>query len=101
MVILPLLDINTAKFTTLLSRLPILLQQDEDQLLNGIWIGLLSVEALMVLGVMVRGLFRGLASSKWFRSGLGQRTRHSMTHSVDMGVTRRMNEERHQWAWVS
>ncbi|KAK4100456.1 hypothetical protein N658DRAFT_402908, partial [Parathielavia hyrcaniae] len=40
--------------------------EDENQLLNGIWIGLLSVEALMVLGVMVRGLFRGVASSRWF-----------------------------------
>jgi len=29
---------------------------DEDQLLNGIWISLLSVEALMVFGVAVRGL---------------------------------------------
>jgi hypothetical protein len=39
-------------------------QQDEDQLLNGIWIGLLSVEALMVLGVAVRGLVGAVASSR-------------------------------------
>ncbi|KAK0708102.1 hypothetical protein B0H67DRAFT_494459 [Lasiosphaeris hirsuta] len=29
---------------------------DEDELLNGIWISLLSVEALMVIGVALRGL---------------------------------------------
>jgi hypothetical protein len=39
-------------------------QQDEDQLLNGIWIGLLSVEALMVLGVALRGLVGAVASSR-------------------------------------
>ncbi|KAK1759787.1 hypothetical protein QBC47DRAFT_398590 [Echria macrotheca] len=33
-----------------------LLAADEDELLNGIWIGLLSVEALMVVGVAMRGL---------------------------------------------
>ena len=33
-----------------------LADHDEDQLLNGIWIGLLAVEALMVFGVAVRGL---------------------------------------------
>ena len=33
------------------------LLEDEDQLLNGIWIGLLSVEALMVVGVVLHGLF--------------------------------------------
>lgn len=29
---------------------------DEDELLNGIWISLVSVEALMVIGVAIRGL---------------------------------------------
>ncbi|KAH6842752.1 hypothetical protein B0I37DRAFT_417909 [Chaetomium sp. MPI-CAGE-AT-0009] len=36
--------------------------QDEDQLLNNIWIGLLGVEALMVLGVALRAV----ASSRLF-----------------------------------
>ncbi|KAK4032669.1 hypothetical protein C8A01DRAFT_20287 [Parachaetomium inaequale] len=41
-------------------------QEDEDQLLNNIWIGLLSVEALMVLGVALRGLVGAVASSRLF-----------------------------------
>lgn len=36
----------------------------EDQLLNGIWIGLLSVEALMVLAVALRGLLGALWASR-------------------------------------
>jgi hypothetical protein len=40
------------------------LAQDEDQLLNNIWIGLLGVEALMVLGVAVRGLVGAVSSSR-------------------------------------
>lgn len=43
--------------------------QDEDKLLNNIWIGLLSVEALMVLGVALRGLVGAVASSKLFVGG--------------------------------
>jgi hypothetical protein len=39
-----------------------ILTSDEDQVLNGIWIGLLSVEALMVLGVAVRGLVGAVSS---------------------------------------
>jgi hypothetical protein len=31
---------------------------NEERLLNGIWIGLLSIEALMVVGVAVRGLVK-------------------------------------------
>ncbi|KAL2187197.1 hypothetical protein L209DRAFT_298559 [Thermothelomyces heterothallicus CBS 203.75] len=42
----------------------LLAQQSEDQLLNNIWIGLLSVEALMVLGVALRGLLGAVASSR-------------------------------------
>ena len=34
---------------------------DEDQLLNGIWISLLSVEALMVVGVAIHGLIGAIA----------------------------------------
>ncbi|KAK3381697.1 hypothetical protein B0H63DRAFT_524389 [Podospora didyma] len=34
---------------------------DEDQLLNGIWISLLSVEALMVVGVAIHGLVGAIA----------------------------------------
>jgi hypothetical protein len=41
-------------------------QKDEDQFLNNIWIGLLSVEALMVLGVALRGLVGAVASSRLF-----------------------------------
>ncbi|KAK4248033.1 hypothetical protein C7999DRAFT_13977 [Corynascus novoguineensis] len=49
----------------------LLSQQNEDQLLNNIWIGLLSVEALMVLGVALRGLVGAVASSRFF----GRQTR--------------------------
>jgi len=35
---------------------------DENELLNGIWIGLLGVETLMVVGVAVRSLFKAIAS---------------------------------------
>ncbi|KAL2162265.1 hypothetical protein VTH06DRAFT_7178 [Thermothelomyces fergusii] len=41
--------------------------QSEDQLLNNIWIGLLGVEALMVLGVALRGLLGAVASSRLAR----------------------------------
>lgn len=53
----------SATLSTLLAKAA---QQDEDQLLNGIWIGLLSVEALMVLGVALRGLVGAVASSRRF-----------------------------------
>ncbi|KAK4444529.1 hypothetical protein QBC34DRAFT_308868 [Podospora aff. communis PSN243] len=33
---------------------------DEDQLLNGVWISLVSVEALMVIGVAIRGLIAAI-----------------------------------------
>jgi hypothetical protein len=36
---------------------------EEHQLLNGIWIGLMSVEALMVLGVALRSLVGSVLSS--------------------------------------
>ncbi|AEO64376.1 uncharacterized protein THITE_2110477 [Thermothielavioides terrestris NRRL 8126] len=36
----------------------------EDDLLNSIWIGLLGVEALMVLGVALRGLVGAVAASR-------------------------------------
>ncbi|KAK0709856.1 hypothetical protein B0T26DRAFT_652498 [Lasiosphaeria miniovina] len=45
------------------------LSGDEDELLNGIWISLLSVEALMVIGVALRSLFGVIAPR------LKQRTR--------------------------
>lgn len=35
---------------------------DENELLNGIWISLLSVEALMVAGVAIRGLVKAIMS---------------------------------------
>lgn len=35
-----------------------LLSGNEDQILNGIWIGLLSVEALMVLGVAAQSVLK-------------------------------------------
>lgn len=54
------------------------LAQDEDQLLNNIWIGLLGVEALMVLGVAVRGLVGAVSSSRSRR----QRRRSSSLASV-------------------
>lgn len=41
-----------------------LADHDEDQLLNGIWIGLLSVEALMVVGVALHGLV-GMMAPRW------------------------------------
>lgn len=40
---------------------------DEDQLLNGIWIGLLSVEALMVLGVALRSLVGAVSASGFWQ----------------------------------
>lgn len=52
-----------------------LLASDEDTLLNGIWIGLLSVEALMVLGVALRGLVGAVVSSRWW-SRCSTRSRH-------------------------
>jgi hypothetical protein len=33
----------------------------EEDVLNGLWIGLLGLEALMVTGVALRGLFRAIA----------------------------------------
>jgi hypothetical protein len=61
-------NLSSSLSSTLSSSLSTLLakaaQQDEDQLLNGIWIGLLSVEALMVLGVALRGLVGAVASSR-------------------------------------
>ncbi|KAL2019409.1 hypothetical protein VTK56DRAFT_9700 [Thermocarpiscus australiensis] len=39
-----------------------ILAGDQDRLLNSIWIGLLSLEALMVLGVAVRGLVGAVSS---------------------------------------
>jgi len=68
-----MLDIN---LSALLS------QQSEDQLLNNIWIGLLSVEALMVLGVAVRGLAGAVASSRLFGH---QRRRSSTAGSESLG----------------
>jgi hypothetical protein len=47
--------------------------QDEDQLLNHIWMGLLGVEALMVLGVALRAV----ASSRLF-AGAAVGRRNSM-----------------------
>ncbi|KAK4217185.1 hypothetical protein QBC37DRAFT_370132 [Rhypophila decipiens] len=35
---------------------------DENEMLNGIWIGLMSVEALMVAGVALRGLIKAVMS---------------------------------------
>jgi hypothetical protein len=74
--------------TALLSRLSLLVhrfqQQDEDQLLNGIWIGLLSVEALMVLGVMVRGLV-GAVASRGYGKG-DRRRRRSSGDNMAMGM---------------
>ncbi|KAK3897322.1 hypothetical protein C8A05DRAFT_39130 [Staphylotrichum tortipilum] len=57
---------------------------DEDQLLNNIWMGLLGVEALMVLGVAVRGLVGA-------GSRMRERRRSASTASVtgmdmDMGM---------------
>ena len=52
--------------------------QDEDKLLNNIWIGLLGVEALMVLGVALRGLVEAVSSSRLF----GPRRRSSSSSSV-------------------
>ncbi|KAK4151527.1 hypothetical protein C8A00DRAFT_17072 [Chaetomidium leptoderma] len=60
----------------------LLAAQDEDQLLNGIWIGLLSVEALMVLGVALRGLVGAVASSRFFEERRQRRRRSS----VGMGM---------------
>ncbi|KAK4238333.1 hypothetical protein C8A03DRAFT_15181 [Achaetomium macrosporum] len=52
---------------------------DEDQLLNRIWIGLLGVEALIVMGVALRGLLAAVSSSRL----LGHRTRSS----ADVGLS--------------
>jgi hypothetical protein len=50
--------------------------KDEDRLLNGIWIGLLSVEALMVLGVVVKGVVDRRARRRRMRKGsVGKRRR--------------------------
>ncbi len=56
----------------------LLAEQDEDKLLNNIWMGLLGVEALMVLGVALRGLVGAVSSSRLF----GHRRRSSSSSSV-------------------
>ncbi|KXX75404.1 hypothetical protein MMYC01_206462 [Madurella mycetomatis] len=58
-----------------------ILSSDEDKLLNGIWISLLSVEALMVLCVALRGLV-GAVSSRW---ALTHRARSRMGPAADVG----------------
>jgi hypothetical protein len=85
------LNLNPAALLNF-SRLSLLVQQfnqrpGEDQLLNGIWIGLLSVEALMVLGVMVRGLLGAVGSSRMRR-----RRRSSGEISIGIGMGHGMCE---------
>lgn len=66
--------------------------QDEDQLLNHIWMGLLGVEALMVLGVALRAvassrLFAGAAAVGRRQSNLkGLRGADADAAGVGMGV---------------
>lgn len=42
----------------MMSSYALALGYEEDRLLNGIWIGLLSVEALMVIGVTIHSVVR-------------------------------------------
>ncbi|SPQ26783.1 992bd59f-c947-4386-bcd8-7b3793a1c7f1 [Thermothielavioides terrestris] len=66
---LPSLLPNLSNLSTLLRSTPHRPRHDghaipEDDLLNSIWIGLLGVEALMVLGVALRGLVGAVAASR-------------------------------------
>lgn len=64
--------------TNLASRLSARLSaQDENQLLNHIWMGLLGVEALMVLGVALRAV----ATSRLFTAAAGAVTGSSSSSS--------------------
>ncbi|KAK4145562.1 uncharacterized protein C8A04DRAFT_26560 [Dichotomopilus funicola] len=69
-----LISLPTTKFALprlSLGKLSTLVDQDQDQLLNRIWIGLLVLEALLVLGVLLRGVlgvrfrFRSRPRSRW------------------------------------
>jgi hypothetical protein len=70
----------------------LLAQHGEDRVLNGIWIGLLSVEALMVLGVALRGLVGAVSSSSttWKRrrssAAAGAMTPMSVHSQTGVGI---------------
>ncbi|KAK3292468.1 uncharacterized protein B0H64DRAFT_477598 [Chaetomium fimeti] len=64
--------------------------QDEDQLLNNIWIGLLGVEALMVLGVALRAV----VSSRLFTAIGGRKD----SRGVIMGVASEYHDVDGYWA---
>lgn len=68
----------------------LLADHSEDELLNGIWIGLLGVEALMVLGVALRGLVGAVASSR--QQQQQQQRRRSSTGDSWMVMMKRMGQ---------